>query len=670
VLRTEVSRVVMVIHDAEARGAALDEERQAVQMKIAALHRTAAGIGSEQAALTRSIAAVQVSMAEAQSDLVERGNQKKNADKTLSSLDAELANSKSTMGEYLRDYDQLLQTLQDMTVSLSRQKAQNGRAQDELDEQERLLAARRKDVDSLRRENAKLTELKELARLKLAEIEAERRELEERRAVVEHKAGHTRDVLIRAAQREIESQSRQRAALRTELAIVKKKYLSSDHVVSALADMLQVNANASRNLSFEKYNLQQAVAALQLKADQIVSEKEALDREAEGVNQKYYTELEELKLQELQVKELQQKIAEDTGRLKQKQNLYEVVRSDRNLYSKQLVDLQNDIATLRTTFRQMNHTIEQQKEDISARDSLIVKEHFLHHSVEKERELLKNQLIKSRKQVLSSKDIVDNQQTEIVKLSRIITEADQERSRQKNELQSVLAERNLLTSQVVRRHSELEAVYSKIKVQRNSLRMGERQYDQLMGDIFKWQKEVVHFVRARHEVMDRMVDFESLKRQEVQLQRELTGLKMKSRALSDELDLPMNIHRWRVLESSDPDRYELIRHIQDLQKQLIGKSDLVVAKERQIKEQEKVYVELRSAISRQPGPEVEEQILVYQQTLKDKVRQQRAMEDELDMYRQQVQVFGHEISAIDTEMDKLKKKWFKSVKMRANAAAQ
>jgi uncharacterized sporulation protein YeaH/YhbH (DUF444 family) len=45
--------------------------------------------------------------------------------------------------------------------------------------------------------------------------------------------------------------------------------------------------------------------------------------------------LEELKLQELQIQELQKKISEDQAKLKYKQNLYEAVRSDRNLYSKQ-----------------------------------------------------------------------------------------------------------------------------------------------------------------------------------------------------------------------------------------------------------------------------------------------------------------------------------------------
>jgi len=126
----------------------------------------------------------------------------------------------------------------------------------------------------------------------------------------------------------------------------------------------------------------------------------------------------------------------------------------------------------------------------------------------------------------------------------------------------------------------------------------------------------------------------------------------------------MNVHRWRVLESSDPQRYERIVHIQDLQKQLITKSDEVIQKDLMIQEKEKVYVELKSIIARQPGPEMEEQMLTYQLTLKDKSKQLKAMDDELSMYREQVQHFKDNILELDSKMADLKKKWLKFQKKK------
>lgn len=51
--------------------------------------------------------------------------------------------------------------------------------------------------------------------------------------------------------------------------------------------------------------------------------------------------------------------------------------------------------------------------------------------------------------------------------------------------------------------------------------------------------------------------------------------------------------------------------------------------------------------------------MVYQQTLKDKVKQYASMNDELEMYRMQVSQFKDEIARTDDEVGVLKKKYFK-----------
>ena len=60
-------------------------------------------------------------------------------------------------------------------------------------------------------------------------------------------------------------------------------------------------------------------------------------------------------------------------------------------------------------------------------------------------------------------------------------------------------------------------------------------------------------------------------------------------ALSEELENPMNIHRWRKLEGSDPATYELIQKVQILQKKLISKTEEVVEKALVIQDKEKLY---------------------------------------------------------------------------------
>jgi chromosome segregation ATPase len=122
-------------------------------------------------------------------------------------------------------------------------------------------------------------------------------------------------------------------------------------------------------------------------------------------------------------------------------NLYEAVRSDRNLYSKNLIEAQDEIAEMKRKFRIMNQQIDQLKEEIASRDKDIVKEHFEHIKVQKERDSYKNELTRLEAQIELAEQTIGSQQAEVQKLNHIINEADSERLRQKKEFDRVKNER-------------------------------------------------------------------------------------------------------------------------------------------------------------------------------------------------------------------------------------
>lgn len=91
--------------------------------------------------------------------------------------------------------------------------------------------------------------------------------------------------------------------------------------------------------------------------------------------------MEQVKLREMAIADLQKKISEAETKLKQQQNLYEAVRVDRNMYSKNLIESQDEIQEMKRKFKIMNHQIEQLKDEIGAKDLALVKEHFDHLKV-------------------------------------------------------------------------------------------------------------------------------------------------------------------------------------------------------------------------------------------------------------------------------------------------
>merc|ERR1712166_1195210 len=84
---------------------------------------------------------------------------------------------------------------------------------------------------------------------------------------------------------------------------------------------------------------------------QLEKEREKYGAEASEAMSKYMQAQEEVKLRDLTIVNLRKKIHEAETRLKQQQNLYEAVRSDRNLYSKNLIEAQDEIQEMRRKFK-------------------------------------------------------------------------------------------------------------------------------------------------------------------------------------------------------------------------------------------------------------------------------------------------------------------------------
>ena len=112
-------------------------------------------------------------------------------------------------------------------------------------------------------------------------------------------------------------------------------------------------------------------------------------------------------------------------KLKQQQNLYEAARRTATVQQEPRRVAGRD-SEMKRKFKIMNHQIEQLKEEISAKDIALVKEHFDHMKVEKEKESCGSS---SRKRC--SKTAEERQQLatrEMQKLEHVISEADRARA--------------------------------------------------------------------------------------------------------------------------------------------------------------------------------------------------------------------------------------------------
>jgi chromosome segregation ATPase len=435
-------------------------------------------------------------------------------------------------------------------------------------------------------------------------------------------------------------------------------------------DLVKMQESSKKTMEMEMASYKSENQKQRKMIFQLEKEREKYGAEASEAMSKYMQANEEVKLRDLSIVNLRKKIHEAETRLKQQQNLYEAVRSDRNLYSKNLIEAQDEIQEMRRKFKIMNHQISQLKEEIQAKDSALMAVHLEHAKLEKERDMQKAEIQKLKSNLLEAENTGKSLQQEIKKLETIIEKGEREMERQRKELDEVINERDILGTQLIRRNDELALLYEKIKIQQSTLKKGEVQYRERIEDIRILKLKINDMKRELQLLSSSVQNIDSLRNEVYHLQRELLQERTKVKALSEELENPMNVHRWRKLEGSDPDTYEMIQKIQTLQKRLIAKTEEVVEKDLLIQEKEKLYVELKNILARQPGPEVAEQLSVYQTNLREKTKQMKAMAAELNMYQAQVNEYKFEIERLTRELQDVKKKYFEQKKKEQSRDSQ
>lgn len=661
---SEIAKLREELSGATTKQQKAEQDREEAEMKIAELKEDIQVRSNEAQRETRKKEKIEKELKQAKSDLETRtaelktkaGNLQR-AQEDITKLEQQLKEQRILNEKAMKDTDLLNARLTKVQQDYDQQLLSCDQLATENTQKAAELKAKEDEINALKQDTVRLTKMREAIQRKLRTIEDQKMEVEQQKETLKGQ--------IAGLEKELESSKKQAEAdkkaiddLVRERDILNKNLLKAAGATQKQLGLVRLHEQTKKNLEQEIQNYKDEAQKQRKIIYQLEKERDRYINEASELTQKVLQHMEDVKVREMQIFDYKKKIAEAETKLKQQQNLYEAVRSDRNLYSKNLIESQDEITEMKRKLKIMNHQIDQLKEEIMAKEAALVKEHLEHQRVEKEKDALKAELQRMKQQAAESKAYIEQQEVEERKLLKIISEADAERLRQKKELDQVISERDILGTQLVRRNDELALLYEKIKIQQSTLNKGEIQYRQRLEDIRLLKLEIKKLRREKNILTKSVANVEDLRREVYHTQRELLRERTRCKALEEELENPMNIHRWRKLEGSDPSTYEMIQKIQTLQRRLIQKTEEVVEKELLIQEKEKLYMELKQILARQPGPEVAEQLSIYQQTLKEKTKQMKGMSSELNMYEAQVKEYKYEIERLAKELQEVKKKFY------------
>lgn len=431
---------------------------------------------------------------------------------------------------------------------------------------------------------------------------------------------------------------------------------------NAAETLLELYKNQSHNIDCEISIIKTHLQDTQKKIFTIDNDREKYSEQLSDATSQYLHAQDILKDIETKVNEKNAEIIESDKKVHQQQALYEQVRGEREIAAKKVKEVEAEIKQLESMFARMKFAIEQHKDDIKKKD----KERFMDkHTLDKVNDddgRLREKLTEVQIDAQTAQRAIIAHEGELSKLDQTIKDAEAQLNSDERKLSKVKKERDHMSNQNVQKEIELGQLHEKLTVIRNQCHRGELDYDLKELEIARIKGQL----QADQERLQQMSQIDGQlreKREQIHhLQKELMQLKAERAAMEEELSIPINIHRWTLLESSDPVRFEKLKRYQELQAELVSRTKEVSDLQELIKEKEQQYMEMSAQLRRKPGIEVEQRVNEFRGRCKEEKFNLDQITAQLEMYRDVVKEYRKELADVQSELINERTKWIRQKK--------
>merc|ERR1719191_1569421 len=205
---------------------------------------------------------------------------------------------------------------------------------------------KKEDIERLRAERDKVVKLHEQLRRKEKALEEERKDLEADRNKIKQEIKQMQDKLD-AMRRDADSDKKKIEDLLRERDILNKNVIKADERSKKQIDLVKRQETQALNLQKDIARWKQDASEFKKRIFELEKQREKYGIELSQANSKYFNALEELKRRDERLAELKKQINDVRAKLNQQKNLYDAVCTDRNLYSKNLIESNEEITEMK-----------------------------------------------------------------------------------------------------------------------------------------------------------------------------------------------------------------------------------------------------------------------------------------------------------------------------------
>mmetsp|Transcript_45822 Transcript_45822/g.146119 ORF Transcript_45822/g.146119 Transcript_45822/m.146119 type:complete len:925 (-) Transcript_45822:53-2827(-) len=367
---------------------------------------------------------------------------------------------------------------------------------------------------------------------------------------------------------------------------------------------------------------------------------------------RYKETLEAVRVRDIIISDLKKKKKDTLRRLKDFQQLYDLVKNQRNKFVNLIQASSQSIAEFKEKLKILSNEVGILQSEILAKEKLLTKARLDHSNGQMERDHLRAELNKCALSFRDKQETVDEQIADVDKLNALINATERDMLRLKKQYETHVENRNLTGIMLIDRNDELCILYEKLNIQEKVIREGEMKLNERIDEVWHINLAIKDVARSVEVTKKLLPVVPALDSDVASLQKQLLEARMQSQVLSEELESPDNKSRWRRLPGKIPDKEELNAKINQLQERLNDKKEQLLEKELILEEVSVLSDRLRSqaAEGRADTLQLAKRVNDYQDKLRGITRRMMATVSELSMYQASALKLQAEKGAMEGEV--------------------
>ena len=335
--------------------------------------------------------------------------------------------------------------------------------------------------------------------------------------------------------------------------------------------------------------------------------------------------------------DLKKKKKDTFRRLHEFQQLYELVKSQRNKFVNLIQASSQSIAEMKEKLKILSNELEILRTETMSKEKLLAKARLDRSTAQADREHVRTELNKCAFVFKQKQEVIEEQISEIDKLNSIISLTERDMLRLKRMYEVAVEARNHTGILLIDRNDELCILYEKANIQEEVIRQGEVVLTQKGNEIRSLNIEVKE-LRRSIDVKRKLAPEISLYDKQIVLHKQqLLEAKQQAVKLEKDLEDPNNNKRWRKLEGKIPDKEELNAKLKQLEDRLNDKREQLLEKTLILEEISSLSQRLKAQATggRSETLELAKRVNDFQSRIRQITRKMMATVSELSMFQAQ-----------------------------------